>query len=343
MSDSTSLLASVVNLNSLSQALRQVKGHQHYDFDQASQAYLKLGCDVLGMTTGILTRSEDGGQRIVAGVIRNHPFSSDVVYSGQSLLNEYVMQKRVSIAGNQTFTDPVVGQRLGQGQTPFVSHISCPVYLNGLFYGVVSFYGQLAIAENMGEDFRAVGDIVAQYLGFALDLKDMREILERQHQQILRDTATIHGMSRESESSSVVNLGERRMEPDLTKSFKARVLLVDDNQVNQGVLAKILKNMGYDVVVVDNGLEAIQFVRNQSVDVIFMDRAMPVMDGYEATRQIRNLPLDAQPVIIALTANVLPMTRNRCIEAGMDDYLSKPILKDSLEAVLTQLKLKAAG
>lgn len=115
----------------------------------------------------------------------------------------------------------------------------------------------------------------------------------------------------------------------------ARILVVDDNQVNQMVAERALIKLGFAVDVVANGEAAIQAHAKNTYDLILMDCQMPVMDGYEATRRIRQLEGLAGTVpIIALTANVMEGDKNKCLEAGMSDYLGKPLRLEELKAVL---------
>ena len=115
-----------------------------------------------------------------------------------------------------------------------------------------------------------------------------------------------------------------------------KVLLVEDNMINQEVAKEILKNSGIDVDLANNGAEAIEMVRDTTYDLVLMDVQMPVMDGYTATRHIRedcglrNLP------VIAMTAHAMQGDREKCIEAGMNDYVSKPIDPEDLFAVLSR-------
>jgi CheY-like chemotaxis protein len=114
-----------------------------------------------------------------------------------------------------------------------------------------------------------------------------------------------------------------------------RVLLAEDHIVNQKVALKILKQMGYRADVANNGLEVLEALNRQAYDVVLMDVQMPEMDGLEATRRIRaDMPRAKQPRIIAMTANAMEGDREKCLAAGMDHYLCKPIriseLKDAL-------------
>ena len=113
------------------------------------------------------------------------------------------------------------------------------------------------------------------------------------------------------------------------------VLLVEDNRVNQKVALKMLQRFGVEAAVAGNGAEAVEALKTQTFDLIFMDIQMPVMDGVEATRQIRSMGASsAQPTIIALTANTFTEDRERCTMAGMQDFLGKPITLKSVKQCL---------
>nr|WP_221383317.1 response regulator [Actinoplanes polyasparticus] len=123
-----------------------------------------------------------------------------------------------------------------------------------------------------------------------------------------------------------------------------RVLLAEDNQVNQKVAQFMLAKLGHRVDTVTNGLEAVQALRTADYDVVLMDVQMPVLDGLEATRLIRSeFPVDRQPHIIAMTASVLIEDRTACRAAGMNDYLPKPVRLPDLTSALTPLLLAGPG
>ncbi len=118
------------------------------------------------------------------------------------------------------------------------------------------------------------------------------------------------------------------------RDFSGRALVVEDNQINQGVARAMLTRMGLTVTIADNGKIALESVAASAFDIIFMDCMMPVMDGLEATRRLRaqgcRLP------IVAMTANALPSDRQECMAAGMDEYIAKPITIDRLRKVIAQ-------
>jgi two-component system sensor histidine kinase/response regulator len=112
------------------------------------------------------------------------------------------------------------------------------------------------------------------------------------------------------------------------------ILLVEDNHVNQMVALNLLKKAGYHTDVVNNGLEALKALEKKDYDLILMDVQMPEMDGYEATAVIRKGDIKPAIPIIGLTANAMKGDREKCIEAGMDDYLSKPMRPKVLYALI---------
>jgi len=115
-----------------------------------------------------------------------------------------------------------------------------------------------------------------------------------------------------------------------------RVLLVEDNPVNQMVAKKMLEKMGMDYEMVNNGQEAVDLIaEDQNFNLILMDCQMPVMDGYEATHVIRDKEKEPDHIIIvAMTANAMEGDKEQCIEAGMDDYIAKPVKSPDLKAIL---------
>ena len=131
---------------------------------------------------------------------------------------------------------------------------------------------------------------------------------------------------------------DRRSVADAIPS-SLNVLLAEDNRVNQKLAVGILEQLGHQVTVANNGHEAVELYQSRPFDVVFMDVEMPVMDGFDAVRQIRRHEVDTgQHIpIIAMTAHAMQGDRERCLDAGMDDYLPKPIRKRDLNARLCDL------
>ena len=127
---------------------------------------------------------------------------------------------------------------------------------------------------------------------------------------------------------------QRQSPGEVPEQFAARVLLVEDNPVNQLVARGLLQKLGCRVRVAADGQEALDALAEEDFELVLMDCNMPVMDGYEATRLIRQQPRWKDLPVIALTANALPDERERCRLAGMDDYLAKPFHRDEMAAML---------
>lgn len=124
-----------------------------------------------------------------------------------------------------------------------------------------------------------------------------------------------------------------RADDAVAASTPIRILMAEDNLINQRVGRLILQRAGFEVDLANDGREAIEAHSKKSYDVILMDCQMPVMDGLEASRNIRQLAAP-QPVIIAVTANALVGEREKCLEAGMNDYLSKPFHAEELVSIV---------
>ncbi|MDB6122734.1 MAG: signal transduction histidine kinase [Pedosphaera sp.] len=141
-----------------------------------------------------------------------------------------------------------------------------------------------------------------------------------------------------------------KLDPLLANRVPLRVLLCDDNLINQKVASRLLQQMGYKADIANNGVECLKALERQPYDLIFMDVQMPEMDGLEATRQIRLRQKEvAQPgafkspiVIVAMTANAMQGDRDKCIAAGMDDYLSKPVRPDDVRLIVERWGSRAA-
>lgn len=122
---------------------------------------------------------------------------------------------------------------------------------------------------------------------------------------------------------------------DSTDSTVA-ILMAEDNLVNQKLSQLLFKKLDVQVDMVSNGEQAVEAVKSGSYELVFMDIQMPVMDGMEATSQIRKDLGDEAPTIIALTANAMEGDRERFLEAGMDDYIAKPISLDTLKSFVAK-------
>ena len=136
-----------------------------------------------------------------------------------------------------------------------------------------------------------------------------------------------------------------RMDAQMAERHPLRILLAEDNVVNQKLALRLLQQMGYRADVASNGIEAIECVARQPYDVVLMDVQMPEMDGLEATRRIvaRWPSPSERPSIVAMTANAMQGDREECLAAGMDDYVTKPIRVDALVQALVSVMARAPG
>ena len=131
-----------------------------------------------------------------------------------------------------------------------------------------------------------------------------------------------------------------KTDPDMAKTHPLRILLAEDNLVNQKLATRLLEQMGYRIDLASNGQEALESVARQTYDVVLMDVQMPEMDGLEASRRINAEFPDTRPRIVAMTANAMQGDRERCLAAGMDDYIAKPIRVENLVAALMDVPSK---
>jgi CheY-like chemotaxis protein/HPt (histidine-containing phosphotransfer) domain-containing protein len=135
----------------------------------------------------------------------------------------------------------------------------------------------------------------------------------------------------------------------LAERFPLRILVADDNAINLKVAVRILQQLGYQPELAANGREALAVVERQPVDFVFMDVMMPEMDGLEATRHLRERQLSSannfssRIVVVAMTAHAMQGDRERCLSAGMDDYLSKPVRPKDVRAMIEKWGSMAAA
>ncbi len=162
-------------------------------------------------------------------------------------------------------------------------------------------------------------------LFYSVLVKPLRQYMLRDH--ILGLCA--HSVKRSSgEEAPPLKLSD-----EFSKQYPLHILVAEDNLINQKIAIKVLAKLGYKPALARNGKEVLEMVSHEHYDLILMDVQMPEMDGFEATRMLR-ICLEIQPVIIAMTANVMQGDRDDCMQSGMDDYISKPI---EMKELLTQL------
>ncbi|ASY71074.1 response regulator [Sinorhizobium fredii] len=116
-----------------------------------------------------------------------------------------------------------------------------------------------------------------------------------------------------------------------------RILLVEDNEMNRDMLSRRLSRRGFDVLIAENGKDGVEIAASERPDLILMDMSLPVMDGWEATRQIKANPVTCGIPVIALTAHAMASDRDMALDAGCDDYDSKPVDLPQLVRKIEQL------
>ncbi len=190
----------------------------------------------------------------------------------------------------------------------------------------------LTSAGRRGDSARCNELGIAAYLTKPVRRSELLEIISRLFQP--------HA---ESASMPLITLHTLRESPNAAAILS--ILVAEDNAVNQKLIARLLEKRGHVVKVVANGLEAVKALEQETYDLVLMDLQMPELDGFEATHQIRRREKQSglHAPIIALTAHAMKGDRERCLEAGMDGYLAKPIRANELDDVLEKyLKLRAA-
>ena len=184
----------------------------------------------------------------------------------------------------------------------------------------------LALFSSLGR--REVGDDAALFAAYLLKPVRQSQLFD-----------TLVGLLGEAKSEPKPAQAAPRLDAQMGARHPLRILLAEDNVVNQKLALRILQQMGYRADLASNGLEAIESVRRQPYDVVLMDVQMPEMDGLDATREIcSRWPQSERPRIVAMTANAMQGDRDMCLAAGMDDYLTKPIRVERLMEALAQVK-----
>jgi CheY-like chemotaxis protein len=160
--------------------------------------------------------------------------------------------------------------------------------------------------------------------------------------QLFDALVTIFDTPASEEKSQQPSVDKPKFDPQMGTRHPLRILLAEDNLVNQKVALRILEQSGYRADIASNGKETLESVNRQIYDVVLMDVQMPEMDGLEATRQIvaRWPKKKDRPCIIAMTADAMRSDRERCLAAGMDDYVAKPIHVAELMEALQKVQAR---
>jgi signal transduction histidine kinase/CheY-like chemotaxis protein len=162
-----------------------------------------------------------------------------------------------------------------------------------------------------------------------------RSILTKPIKQELLNKAIVNELRSTLTRAPGTIQAQQKLSVDFAKEHPLKILVAEDNLVNQKLALKILSKLGIEAALAENGKIAFEMAQQQQYDIILMDMQMPEMDGLEATRIIRKTAM-VQPIIIAMTANAMKEDKDECLNAGMDDFLSKPVKLEELVNMLTK-------
>ncbi|NEO99238.1 MAG: response regulator [Symploca sp. SIO2E9] len=212
-----------------------------------------------------------------------------------------------------------------QGE-PLVPRISCDPALAGIKLLVMTTMHQLQQVQQLNSPE------VSGYI-----IKPVRA--SRLHETLVKALTSKQAIG----SNALVNSEAKNIKESKLNKLPPKILLAEDHQVNQIVIQNQLQMLGLQADCVGNGKVALTQLAKQHYDLVLMDCQMPVLDGYEATKELRRLEgSQRHTVVIALTANALPADRSKCLAAGMDDYLTKPVELETLEAMIQRWLSKIA-
>jgi PAS domain S-box-containing protein len=197
--------------------------------------------------------------------------------------------------------------------------------------------------KHLFEPFRQLDHFMTRkYGGTGLGLAISKKLVELMGGQIYLDDTREQGATfvftmTGKKISTMVTAHPDKLEARDTTKHTLRILIAEDDEISQLVLKKMLMRFGHDVDIVSNGWEALEAISLEDYDMLFMDLQMPEMDGFEATRRLRETSaLRVVPTIIAVTANAFVEDRETCLAAGMDDYISKPIKLERVQEVIAK-------
>jgi signal transduction histidine kinase/DNA-binding response OmpR family regulator len=162
-----------------------------------------------------------------------------------------------------------------------------------------------------------------------------RSILTKPIKQEMLRKLIISELRGKSKPAAEIKPAQQKLSIDFVNEHPLRILVAEDNLVNQKLTLKILGKLGLEPMLAENGKQAVEMAAGRQFDIILMDMQMPEMDGLEATRIIRQ-QMVIQPSIIAMTANAMKEDKDECLKAGMNDFLSKPVKLEELVAMLTK-------
>jgi len=259
----------------------------------------------------LVVDDNESAREVIGDMLRSMSFLVGVAASGPAALAEIARAEAASEPYEVVFLDWQMPEMDGIATADRIARLGLahPPRL-----AIVTAYGRdelLTAAHNIG-----VEDVLIKPVSASLLFDTVMRLL---------------GARREE---GAVYLPASGLETDLSSIAGAVILLVEDNELNQEVASELLRLAGFVVDVAENGAVAVAMVQERTYDLVFMDMQMPVMDGLDATRAIRLLPVGEDLPIVAMTANAMAGDRERCLLAGMNDHLAKPIDPEELWAKL---------
>lgn len=250
---------------------------------------------------------------ILGDMLSNMTFNVSKASSGKQALSMIQQQAQTNAPYEIVFLDWKMPEMNGIETAKEIHLLSLPIYPHLV---VVTAYGR----EDMMKE---------------AELADFEDILIKPvNASLLFDTTMRILGGAEFENKSVTSYEFSSLESQLKAIAGAKILIVEDNELNQEVATGLLVDCGFEVHIANNGQEAVDMVKKENYDVVLMDMQMPVMDGVSATVEIRKEARFANLPIIAMTANAMIQDQEKCTKAGMNDHVTKPIDPDNLFAAL---------
>jgi two-component system, sensor histidine kinase and response regulator len=207
------------------------------------------------------------------------------------------------------------------------------------------FMDGLMLAERMKEKHPSIPIILLSSIGdeFSKNHGNLfRSVLTKPIKQHVLGKQILTSLLHQDQPKTDEKTTQEILPGDFAARYPLDILVAEDNLINQHVILQILGKMGYTATLTENGLQTVEEAGLRNYDVILMDMQMPEMNGIQATKEIRE-KLERQPIIIALTANTMQGDEQQCLDAGMNDYISKPVKLEELVSKLERWALELRG